>query len=118
MPMPRFALALVAAAAIAAPAQAHHGWSSYDAATVLTLEAPILAARYQNPHGEVEIEAEGQRWLVTLAPPGRMAQRGLSEEMLAVGAVIGVEGYPSRTGAPEMRAERVTINGQTVELRR
>ncbi|HET8727861.1 MAG TPA: DUF6152 family protein [Alphaproteobacteria bacterium] len=111
------AIGLVTALPAVLPAWAHHGWSSYDAETVLVLEAPILAARYQNPHGEIEMEAEGTRWLVTLAPPARMERRGLSREQLVPGKTVTVEGYPSREHEDEMRAERITIDGSTIELR-
>jgi hypothetical protein len=37
--------------------------------------------------------------------------------MLQVGTAARVVGYPHRTQADEMRAERLTINGKTVELR-
>jgi hypothetical protein len=113
---------IAAAAALAAVAPvaalAHHGWSSYDANTVLTLKAPILESRYQNPHGELVMEDSGKRWLVVLAPPSRMQSRGLPREALAVGNTVTVVGYPSRNTPTEMRAERITTaDGKTVELR-
>jgi hypothetical protein len=115
--MRKIAVAILAAA-LPAAALAHHGWSSYDANTVLTVKAPILESRYQNPHGELVMEDSGKRWLVVLAPPSRMQSRGLPREALAVGKVVTVVGYPSRTTANEMRAERVTTtDGKTVELR-
>jgi hypothetical protein len=97
--------------------QAHHGWSAYDAAKVIKVEAPVEVVRYQNPHGEIEIDYEGERWVVVLAPPSRMQARGLPKEDLVVGAKVVVEGYPKRDGDPEMRAERITVNGKTIELR-
>ncbi|HEX2892061.1 DUF6152 family protein [Vineibacter terrae] len=112
-------LVLVASLAVALPAAAfaHHGWSSYDANTVLTLTAPVLESRYQNPHGELVLEDQGKRWLVVLAPPSRMQSRGLPREAIAVGKAVVVVGYPSRTTQGEMRAERITVDGKTVELR-
>jgi hypothetical protein len=59
----------------------------------------------------------GKVWLVVLAPPSRMSNRGLSQEMLKVGTTATVVGYPHREKADEMRAERITIDGKTVELR-
>jgi hypothetical protein len=115
---PRVLLAAVAALALPGAALAHHGWSSYDAGTVLTIEAPILTAKYQNPHGEIEMtDKAGKRWQIVLAPPSRMEARGLPREQLAVGAVATVVGYPSRTQPAEIRAERITLAGKTVELR-
>lgn len=114
-------MTLLAAAIVlplaAGPVLAHHGWSSYDANTVLSFEAPVLAVRYQNPHGEIEVEANGKRWLIVLAPPARMERRGLPREKLTVGTRVQVEGYPSRVHDGEMRAERLTVGGSTVELR-
>jgi len=100
------------------PALAHHGWSTYDAGTVLTIEAPILTAAYQNPHSEITVkDPDGKEWHVILAPPSRMERRGIAKAALIVGKTVTVVGYPSRTVDGEMRAERMTIDGNVVELR-
>ena len=39
------------------------------------------------------------------------------EGMLKPGATVTVEGYPNRDKPEEMRAERIIVNGKTVELR-
>jgi hypothetical protein len=46
-----------------------------------------------------------------------MENRGLPRTMLQPGTTATVVGYPHRTESDEMRAERITINGKTVELR-
>jgi hypothetical protein len=46
-----------------------------------------------------------------------MERRGLTKEALKPGAKVTVVGYPNREKADEMRAERITANGKTVELR-
>ena len=98
-------------------ALAHHGWSGYDSNTVLNMEGTIREAGYEHPHGFVKLETPGKTWLVVLAPPSRMENRGLPASALKVGATARVEGYPNRTDVQEMRAERITIGGKTVELR-
>jgi hypothetical protein len=115
----RHALLAIPAAGLfpADRAEAHHGWGSYDAGAMFTIDGEILAARYENPHGEVEILHAGRRWTCTLAPPFRMQNRGLPQEALKPGLRAKVEGYPSRVNDAEMRAERITIAGKTVELR-
>jgi hypothetical protein len=65
----------------------------------------------------VRLEVPGKTWLVVLAPPSRMERRGLSATALRVGETATVVGYPSRSDPDEMRAERITIDGKTVELR-
>lgn len=101
----------------AAPASAHHGWGSYDSNAVLTMEGPVLVSKYENPHGEVEMMYQGKRWTCTLAPPFRMQSRGLPVEDIAIGRTVTVVGYPSRVRDAEMRVERITAGGKTVELR-
>src|SRR5438094_8654556 len=110
------AVALLAAGA-AAPVFAHHGWSGYDANAALTLTGTIKEAGYEHPHGHVRLEVPGKVWLVVLAPPTRMERRGLPATMLKVGTAATVVGYPHRSVEDEMRAERITSNGKTVELR-
>jgi hypothetical protein len=104
-------------AGTAAPVLAHHGWSGYDASAELTLTGTIKESGYEHPHGHIRLEVPGKVWLVVLAPPTRMERRGLPAAMLKVGGTTIVVGYPHRTQADEMRAERITIDGKTVELR-
>jgi hypothetical protein len=107
----------LAALGLPAIALAHHGWSGYDSSTALDIEGTIREAGYEHPHGYVKLEAPGKTWLVVLAPPSRMENRGLPAAMLKAGVAAQVEGYPNRSDAQEMRAERITIDGKTVELR-
>jgi hypothetical protein len=110
-------LALALAMAGADVALAHHGWSGYDSAQVLNLTGIIQEAGYEHPHSYLKLAVGDQLWLVVLAPPSRMERRGVSAPMLAVGATVTVTGYPHRREAGEMRAERITIQGKTAELR-
>jgi hypothetical protein len=110
-------VALVAALAAPAVTFAHHGWSGYDSNTPLKVTGTIREAGYEHPHGYVKLEAPGKTWLVVLAPPSRMENRGLSPSALKAGTSVQVEGYPNRTDAQEMRAERITVDGKTIELR-
>lgn len=102
---------------LGASAWAHHGWSSYDADKVMKFDAELAQVRYRNPHAEVEVDHEGKRWLVILAPISRMEARGLPSDALKTGKTITIEGYPRSDGTNELRAERITVDGKTVELR-
>jgi hypothetical protein len=103
--------------ALAAPAAAHHGWSGYDSSKEMTLTGTIREAGYEHPHGYVRLEAGGKIWVVVLAPPTRMENRGLPRAELRPGASATVVGYPNRTDPDELRAERITVAGKTTELR-
>lgn len=105
------------AAGLPGGAAAHHGWSGYDGTTTLDLTGTIREAGYEHPHGFIRLEVAGKTWLVVLAPPSRMARRGLPRELLVPGKSATVVGYPHRSVADEMRAERITLDGTTVELR-
>jgi len=110
---------VIVLAALATPsiAPAHHGWSGYDSNTPMKVAGTIREAGYEHPHGYIRLESPGKTWLVVLAPPSRMENRGLPAAMLKAGVAAQVEGYPNRSDAHEMRAERITIGGKTVELR-
>jgi hypothetical protein len=109
---------LVAVAALAAsPVLAHHGWSEYDSARTLTLTGTIEQAGYEHPHGFVHLTVDGKAWIAVLAPPSRMENRGLPRAELVPGKRVTLVGYPNRNKPEEMRAERITIDGRTVELR-
>ena len=108
-------LALLALAAV--PALAHHGWSEYDASKPLKLTGKVLKSGYEHPHGHVQLETKEKTWMVILAPPSRMENRGLAAAEIAAGKTVTVEGYPNRQKAEELRAVRITTSGKTVELR-
>lgn len=105
-------LAMVPVAAFA-----HHGWSEYDSSKLLKLSGKVTEAGYEHPHGYVRLAAPGKTWLAVLAPPSRMEARGLPRDMLKPGITVTVEGFQNRDKPQEMRAERITIDGKTVELR-
>ena len=109
--------AALALLAIPSLALAHHGWSEYDASQALTLTGQVGEAGYEHPHGYVKLVTPGKTWTAVLAPPSRMDNRGLTRELLKVGAEATVEGYPNKSKPDEMRAERITVGGKTVELR-
>ncbi|MBM4440135.1 MAG: hypothetical protein FJ027_06925 [Candidatus Rokubacteria bacterium] len=113
----RALIVLAALLVSAAPALAHHGWSGYDSSKELTLDGTIKEYAYEHPHGHVRLEVPGKTWVVTLAPPSRMQNRGLPADKLKPGTRARVVGYPNRTDPDEMRAERIIIDGKTTELR-
>jgi len=109
-------VSFVVAVGSAARVAAHHGWTGYgDKETKLT--GTITTFSYENPHASVDLNVDGKRWHVVLAPPSRMQSRGLQKEMLQVGGKATVAGYIHNTVATELRAERITIGDKTTELR-
>lgn len=119
-----FGTALFVAVLILTGSMIHHGWASYDQDTTLDYAGIILDNEIANPHSYIDFEVIGEddieitEWNVVLAPLSRMRNRGLTDDdMLAVGDTVRVVGYPHRTIATEMRAERIIIGDVTIELR-
>lgn len=112
-----FVAALLLAAGSMLPAVAHHGWGSYDAEQVLTLEVELDTVQIRNPHAQVQITHDGRQWNAVLAPVSRMTTRGLPEGALVAGKTVTIVGYPRTDGTPELRAERIIVDGRTIELR-
>ena len=115
--MTRTALASIAFTLATGAAVAHHGWGSYDAAKSVTVSGPILTSKFENPHATVTVRGGDKTWTVTLAPTSRMISRGATQNVVAVGNAISAYGYPSTVEKDEMRAERITVNAKTYEMR-
>ncbi|HEX6689944.1 MAG TPA: DUF6152 family protein [Burkholderiales bacterium] len=113
--MRRTFLATLLAAPLAA--LAHHGWSEYDSSKLLKLTGKIVDSGYEHPHGHARMETPGKTWNVILAPPSRMENRGLPPADLQKGKTVTVVGYANRDKPEELRAERIIIDGKTIELR-
>src|SRR5262245_35216803 len=114
----RKTFALFAAfALLGGSAAAHHGWGSYDASKPITVAGPILTSKYENPHATLTVRASDKVWTVTLAPTPRMTNRGALAEIIAVGKTVSAYGYASTVEKDEMRAERITVDGKSYEMR-
>ena len=110
-------LGLVLVTGSAAAVLAHHGWGSYDASKPITVVGPIQTLKYENPHALITVKAPDKVWTVTLAPVSRMQSRGAPAELVAIGKTVSAYGYVSTVEKDEIRAERITVDGKTVELR-
>ena len=102
---------------IPAAALAHHGWGSYDSRNPVTVAGKILTSKYENPHVTLTVQAKDKVWTVTLAPTSRMQNRGALPALVPVGKDITAFGYPSIAEKDAMRAERITVEGKSIEMR-
>ena len=100
--MTRLTALLLGFVAVAAPAAAHHGWGSYDAANPVTVTGPIQTLKFENPHAEITVKDPAKVWTVTLAPTSRMGNRGASVAVVSVGKMVAAYGYPSTVEKDEI----------------
>ena len=70
---------IASTAAIALPAWAHHGWSSFDQSRPLYLEGTASKVRWANPHAELELELPAD-----LKLPADLATRTLPAQSASV----------------------------------
>ncbi len=107
---------LVAMAALAGPALAHHGWR-WTTGKNIELTGVIRTAQLGNPHGVLTVEAEDETWTVEVGQPWRNERAGLKEADLAPGVEATFIGEPAAdTSKKLMKAERISIKGVTYEL--
>ena len=110
-------IAILLLVTAAGSAWAHHGWSEYDANKRATLTGTVRELHFGNPHVTILLETPDKVWNVMLASPARLKSRGVTDDMLATGKQITVEGLPHKTKQDEFRAERMALGGMTIELR-
>lgn len=100
----------------AVPAMAHHGWS-WSTAEDVELSGTITATRLGNPHGEVDLNVDGEPYTVEVGQPWRNDRAGLTDQQLAPGTEMRVSGeVPPDPDARVLKAERVWIDGELYEL--
>jgi hypothetical protein len=109
-------LALVATLTWTGIASAHHGWR-WTTGGNIELTGIIVEARLGNPHGELTVDVDGERWTVEVGQPWRNDRAGLSDGDFATGTEIRVEGEPSADADERLlKVERLWIGGTKYEL--
>jgi hypothetical protein len=112
-----FAGVVLVAMALAAPANAHHGWGSYQEEQFEitgTLESPVSFA---GPHATTKLRVNEEVWDVVLAPSLRTARAGLNEDTIPVGAEVTASGHRHLDAAElEIKTERLTWNGKVFDV--
>jgi hypothetical protein len=107
------AAVLTLAAALAAPAAAHHSFAVHFVPDeMITLTGVVTEFRFRNPHGVVSFTAVGkdgteQQWKAETNSPNVLRRRGWTETSIKPGDRVTIEGYPARDGSSFMRIYRV-----------
>jgi hypothetical protein len=108
-------LALLAVAALAAPAaDAHHSFAAYDRTKNLTLTGTVKEFQWTNPHAWIQVlvpDGKGgiTEWGVECGSPNMMARTGWKKTTLAPGAAVVVTVNPLLDGRPNGSLVTVTL---------
>jgi len=109
-------IALAVCALLAQRAQAHHGWG-WATDEEFEITGKITGVRLGNPHGEVTLDVNGEKWLIEVGQPWRNERAGLTKELLSVGRLVTVHGHRSAKKSEYLvKAERVIIDGRSHDL--
>jgi hypothetical protein len=95
---------------------AHHGWA-WATDENFEITGTITAVKLGNPHGELTLDAKGEKWMIEIGQPWRNERAGLTKALLKTGTEVTILG--KRAKDPKLKvakAERVTIAGKNYDL--
>src|SRR5215813_11559894 len=71
------------------PVFAHHGWA-WASDEKFEITGTITAVKLGNPHGELSLDAKGEKWLAEIGQPWRNERAGLTKALLAIGTEVTI----------------------------
>ena len=101
--------------AIASPVFGHHSEAAeYDSSKPVKVTGTIKKVEWLNPHIWFYVDVKEENgtittWGFSAAPPGALMRRGITKDVLKIGAVVNVEGSRARDGSNNASGRRVTF---------
>lgn len=97
---------------------AHHGTANYDTTKSVTVKGVITDFQFVNPHVLIVLEVKDEtgktkRWSGELTSPNRLYRLGWSKSIIKPGDTLTIEGYPTKSGSPEIWIQKVTMANGT-----
>ena len=115
-----FSFAILAMLSTIPLAQAHHSAAVfYNNSEAITLTGEVGRFNFRNPHAIVELlvtneNGEVERWTCETSAPSALRRRGWSQQSMAIGETITLEGIRARDGSLLMRITKATKADGTV----
>ena len=100
------------------PLLAHHGWGGNEDKISEVTGAVTVPVSLAGPHATMKIkDADGHVWDVTLAPPARTSQSGLTEGTIPLGAMVVAHGHRNKNQKTfEIKATKLRYNGKLYDV--
>ena len=103
-------------------AWAHHSeLAEFDPSKPVKVTGTLQKVEWQNPHVWFFVdvtEADGTvtTWGFSTSPPGSLMRRGITKDVMRIGAVVNVEGARVRDGSNNSSTRRLTFADGTAVL--
>ena len=107
--------ALLALLALTTPAFGHHSETAeFDQNVPVKVTGTIVKVEWLNPHVWFYVDVPDEKGKITTwgfsgAPPGSLMRRGITKDVLKIGAVVNVEGSRARDGSNNASGRSVTF---------
>ncbi len=115
MAQKHFLLLVLCVVLVGRVAWAHHSPAAeFDPDVPVKVTGTIQRVEWQNPHvwffvDVTEEDGSVTTWGFSTWPPGLLMRRGVTKEVLTIGAVVNVEGARARDGSNNSSTRRLTF---------
>lgn len=100
---------------VTSPLLAHHSEAAeYDPTKPVKVTGVIKKVEWMNPHIWFYVDVKDENGKITTwgfsgGPPGMLLRRGITKDVLKIGATINVEGSRAKDGSNNASGRRVTL---------
>ena len=108
---------VVAAALVAAPAAAHHGFGNFDRNGEVTITGIVAGVDFVNPHSWLYLEVTGAdgkvaAWRCEMRSATTLRRSGWSPEMFKQGEPVTITGAPDRSDPNSCYLSTIAFRGR------
>ena len=107
-------IALSIAAAML-PAFAHHAFNAeFDGKQPIKLRGKVSKVEFINPHSWIHVDTVGEdgkpvTWMIEGGSPNTLFRRGVTQNSLALGTEVIVDGYRAKDGSNKANGRDITL---------